>query len=335
MTANGGMTGWRARHALMTEFELITHYFKKPANNRHDVILGIGDDAALLQPPRNQLLVVTTDTLIEGVHFLPDASPHTLGHKSLAVSLSDLAAMGAEPAWIMLSLSLPHIDESWLSAFSEGFFSLSKKYNLQLVGGNTTRGQLSISTHLTGFAPPGKALQRDGAKPGDLIYVTGFLGDAALALACLQKKMTLSEDELSRIRPRLETPTPRVSAGLALRDIATAAIDISDGLVADLGHILQQSFMGATLNVFDLPLSQTLKNLNQEMAFRLALSGGDDYELCFTIDPTKASIVEDIFSRLDITCQKIGVIEAEGGLRLNGAEDFVLEGGGYDHFCFE
>jgi len=316
----------------MTEFELITHYFQAHPNTRSDVILSIGDDAALLLPPANQLLAVTTDTLIEGVHFLPGTAPQTLGHKSLAVSLSDLAAMGAEPAWIVLSLSLPTIDESWLSAFCEGFFSLSNSYHLQLVGGNTTRGQLSISTHLTGFIPAGKALRRDGAKPGDFIYVTGCLGDAALALACLQGKAAIPAADLTIIKPRLETPTPRVAAGLALRDIATAAIDISDGLAADLGHILQQSNVGAALNLRDLPLSKTLQNLSQDRGFHLALSGGDDYELCFTVSPEKVSLLEGAFLGLDITYQKIGVIKQERGLKLEGVEGFTLKNEGHDHF---
>lgn len=316
----------------MNEFELITHYFQAATPHRNDVVLGIGDDAALLQPPSDQLLAVTTDTLIEGVHFLPDTSPQTLGHKALAVSLSDLAAMGAKPAWVVLSLSLPAIDQSWLTEFCKGFFDLSRCYNLQLVGGNTTRGQLSISTHLTGFVPPGKALRRDSAKAGDLVYVTGYLGDAALALACLQQKIAIPAAELEIVRSRLEMPTPRVSTGLALRDIATAAIDISDGLVSDLGHILQQSDLGATLHLQDLPLSKTLQRLPKEQALKLALSGGDDYELCFTIPPAQEPLLKSVFSTLDASYRKIGALEEKKGLRLEGVEGFNLNASGYDHF---
>jgi thiamine-monophosphate kinase len=313
----------------MTEFELIARYFQNNTLARSDVILGIGDDAALLQPPVGQSLVVTTDTLIEGVHFLPDTSAKTLGHKSLAVSLSDLAAMSAEPAWVLLSLTLPDINESWLAEFCAGFFNLAKTHGLQLVGGNTTRGPLSISTCLTGFVPPKQALRRDGAKPGDLIYVTGYLGDAALALACLQKKLTLSVVELNAVRARLETPIPRVSIGLALRDIATAAIDISDGLVADLGHILKQSRVGALLQTENLRLSETLSSLPRAMALKLALSGGDDYELCFTIDPAKVTALDEALANLAIPYQKIGTIKKQPGLQLAGY-DLVSEG--YEHF---
>lgn len=318
----------------MTEFELIARYFQAPNHLRSDVVLGIGDDAALLQPPRDQLLAVTTDTLIEGVHFLPDTPPETLGHKTLAVSLSDLAAMGAEPAWVLLSLTLPSVQESWLSTFCAGFFTLSNIHHVQLVGGNTTRGPLSISTHLTGFVPQGKSLQRNGAKPGDLIYVTGTLGDAAAALAYLEGKISLTPAAYQEIRPRLETPTARVSAGLALRDIASAAIDISDGLAADLGHILEKSNVGAVVHTEDLPLSPLLKTLPKHIALPLAAGGGDDYELCFTIPPTHVSTLEKQFSAQRIPYQKIGRICEGKGIEWisEGIEDFTLTDQGYQHF---
>jgi thiamine-monophosphate kinase len=316
----------------MTEFELIRHYFQTRAHQRPDVPLGIGDDAALLKPPDNQLLAVTTDTLIEGVHFLPDTSPYNLGHKVLAVSLSDLAAMGAEPAWVVLSLTLPTLNEVWLSAFCDGFFNLSQMYQLQLVGGNTTRGPLSISTYLSGFVPTGQSLQRTTAKPGDLIYVTGTLGDAAAALACLQGKIPVSADDYAKIQSRLEAPTPRVSAGLALRGIATSAIDISDGLMADLGHILKQSGVGATVDMHKIPLSPTLQRLPTEAALAFACNGGDDYELCFTIPPTHTSQLTHQFLALNIPCHPIGTIHAGAGLRTRGNEAEKFREGGYRHF---
>lgn len=316
----------------LTEFELITRYFQSHPNKRNDIILGIGDDCALLKPPTDQHLAVTTDTLTEGVHFLPHTSAKTLGHKSLAVSLSDLAAMGAEPAWVVLSLSLPNINETWLSEFCVGFFHLLDNFNLQLVGGNITRGELSITTCATGFIPPGKALRRDTAKPGDIIYLTGCIGDAALALNCLQGKIDLPKNIVDIIRMRLETPTPCISAGLALRNIATAAIDISDGLLADLGHILEQSKVGATIDLQELPLSKTLRDLPQKTVLKLALTGGDDYELCFTVPPAKVALLEKTFLDLKMDYWKIGVIDSECGLRFNGEMGFDLTQKGYRHF---
>lgn len=312
----------------LSEFELITRYFQSH-KNRSDVILGIGDDCALLEPPLNQHLAVTTDTLAEGIHFLPHTPAQTLGHKSLAISLSDLAAMGAEPAWALLSLSMPNSDEAWLSAFCRGFFQLLDHHNLQLVGGNTTRGPLSITTCLTGFIPFGKALRRSGAKPGDFIYVTGCLGDPALALRCLQKKINLPQNKIDKIKPCLETPIPRIAEGLALRNIATSAIDISDGLAADLEHILEESKVGATIDVQNLPLSKILRDLPQEIAFELALNGGDDYELCFTVSPTQVDALE----KTNMDYHQIGVIEEKCGLRLKlNDETFNFIQKGYQHF---
>lgn len=301
----------------LNEFELIDHFFAQQTQNRSDVMLGIGDDAALLQAPANQLLVTTTDTLISGVHFPIDTSPYDIGYKALAVNLSDLAAMGAEPAWVTLALTLPEANTQWLQEFTRGFFALASRYNVQLVGGDTTRGALSITVQAFGFVPPNRALRRSGAKPGDAIYVTGNLGDAGFAL---QQKM-------EPFLVRLNRPEPRIETGLALRDIATSAIDISDGLVADLGHILKASGVGASLDVPVLPISsELLAAVGLEKAWQLALTAGDDYELCFTAPPDKP-----------IDCGTlIGHIEVATGLRLylSDKKPFKLfeEEEGYRHF---
>jgi len=298
----------------MNEFELIDHFFAQQKQSRSDVVLGIGDDAALLQVPPDQLLVTSTDTLISGVHFPIDTSPYDIGYKSLAVNLSDLAAMGAEPAWVMLALTLPQNNENWLKEFTRGFFELIHRYKLQLVGGDTTRGPLSITVQAMGFVPPGMALRRDGAKPDNAIYVTGNLGDAGFAL---QQKTEPFMNCLNRPEPRIET-------GLALRGIASSAIDISDGLAADLGHILKASGVGATVDVTALPISSELRAaVGQEKAWQLALSAGDDYELCFTA-PTDKSVSG--------IC--IGHIEKEPGLRLQQGDGkpFVLKSEGFRHF---
>ncbi len=317
------------KNKLITEFDLIDHYFAKRAGQRADVILGIGDDCALLKAPTDQILAVSTDTLVAGVHFPLNTSPKALGHKSLAVSLSDLAAMGAEPAWVLLSLTLLQADDVWLTAFADGFFALLEYYSMQLIGGNTTQGPLSITTQVFGFLPPGKALRRDGAKPGDFIYVTGNLGDAGLALRWLKQ-----ESPFASIRQRLDEPTPRVKEGIALREIASSAIDISDGLAADLGHILDRSQVGARVYVERLPLSSALKQLPLAEAWRLATTAGDDYELCFTVPPSSRTQLESTFARLGFHYYCIGTIEKEPGLRLVYDDDkpFKIDIKGYEHF---
>jgi len=322
------------------EFAIINHYFKKHqmATKRSDVFLGIGDDCALLQPPNNQLLAVSTDSLLAGVHFPADTSPHAIGYKSLAVTLSDMAAMGAEPAWALLSLSMPDLDEAWLSEFSAGFFQLANQYDLQLVGGDTSRGPLSITIQVIGFTPPGLALTRSGAQLGDDIYVSGSLGDAGLALQMLTNEtslsLSLSLSDQEQIQQRLDYPTARVALGIALRNIASAAIDISDGLAADLGHILKQSNLGATIHVEQLPLSSALQTLEKNTAWQLALSAGDDYELCFTAPPAKATKIKEIAAQTGCSLRKIGSIIAEPVLNIldiNGMK-FILEQQGYMHF---
>ncbi|MBE2295249.1 MAG: thiamine-phosphate kinase [Phycisphaerales bacterium] len=320
----------------LSEFSLIARYFAAHQLQRSDVVLGIGDDCALLQPSTDQQLAITVDTLVAGVHFLADAEPEGLGHKVLAVNLSDLAAMGATPAWVTLALTLPEVSDGWLEAFCRGLFALADRYGVQLVGGDTTHGStLVITLQAHGFVPPGQALRRDGAKPGDELYVTGTVGDAGLALAAAFGKATVAAGHEAYIRARLERPEPRLVAGQALRGIASAAIDISDGLAQDLGHILERSRFGAQVEVEQLPLSSALRaSLDQEAAVVAALTSGDDYELCFAVPPERSLQLKAIAAEWEYRCTRIGVVTAEPGLRLIRADGSALhlERLGYDHF---
>lgn len=332
------------------EFDLIARHFAPPGAGRGDVVLGIGDDAALLRPPSGMELVAALDTLVAGVHFPLDTDAESIGHKALAVNLSDLAAMGAEPAWALLGLTLPEADERWLAGFARGFFALAREYGVALVGGDTTRGPLSISVQVQGFIPPGAAFRRDAARPGDLIYVTGPLGEAGLALRLGDDSVTGPAGARAHLRRRLDRPRPRVGEALRLRGLARAAIDISDGLLADLGHILRASGAGATLDLARLPLSPEFRaclaamEANRHPALRsftpglawadLALASGDDYELCFTVDPAQRPRLEALAAAgLPGTC--IGTIEAEPGLRCRLADGTPYRPPrlGYDHFA--
>ena len=319
-----------------SEFFLIDRYFAARELRRPDVVLGIGDDCALLLPPVDQHLAVTLDTLVADVHFFADADPEGIGHKALAVNLSDLAAMGATPAWITLALTLSEADAVWLDRFCRGLFGLADRYAVQLVGGDTTHGPTTVITlQAHGFVPPGLALRRDGAKPGDGIYITGTPGDAGLALAAAFGNAMIAEEYQAYIRGRLERPEPRITEGAALRGIASAAIDISDGLAQDLGHLLERSAVGARLEVDRLPLSPALiASLDRDTAMRTALAGGDDYELCFTVPPERASQLDSVAATWDCRRTRVGVIEPEPGLRLVRADGsaFPLERLGYDHF---
>lgn len=320
----------------LSEFSLIDRYFADHAPNRPDVALGIGDDAALLIPPAGQQLVVTLDTLVADVHFFADADPEGIGHKALAVNLSDLAAMGATPAWVTLALTLPQVDEIWLAAFCRGFFTLADRYGVQLIGGDTTQGPVTvISVQAHGFAPPGLGLRRTGAQPGDGVYITGTPGDAGLALAAAFGKATVAAEYRAYLQARLERPEPRIAQGLALRGIASAAIDVSDGLAQDLSHILKRSGVGALLEVEQLPLSLALSaSLDCDAAITTALISGDDYELCFTAPPDRVALLDAAAKNWDCRCTRIGVITAEAGLRLMDAQGsiFQLDRLGYDHF---
>lgn len=316
----------------MSEFDLIRRYFTRATPG---ALLGVGDDAALLQASDGNVLAVSTDMLVSGTHFLPDADPYLLGHKTLAVNLSDMAAMGATPRWATLSIALPGADEAWLKEFSAGFFLLAQQYGVELVGGDTTRGPLNLCVTIIGEVPAQKALRRSGAKVGDEIWVSGSLGDAALALAHLQGIITLDEAAFAACVPRLHQPQPRVALGIALRGIASSAIDISDGLLADLGHILEASRVGAKVDFSLLPVSPNLRlHLNQKLGKQCALSGGDDYELCFTAPRALHTKLLSIAAKLNLPLTPIGEIVAGRECIVHDASGnpIKLEHSGYDHF---
>jgi thiamine-monophosphate kinase len=316
----------------MTEFDLIRRYFTRASPN---ALLGVGDDAALLQVSEGYVLAVSTDMLVSGAHFSPDTDPFLLGHKTLAVNLSDMAAMGATPRWATLAIALPDANETWLEKFSAGFFTLAQEYGVDLVGGDTTRGPLNLCVTILGEVPAQKALRRDGAQLGDEVWVSGKLGDASLALAHLQGRIKLSTAEFAACAPALHQPQPRIALGLALRGIANSAIDISDGLLADLGHILEASRLAARLEFSALPVSPVLRDhLPHLLAVQCALSGGDDYELCFTAPAAHHDEILDIAARLKLPLTRIGTVVAGlGCLVLDASGDPInVETAGYDHF---
>jgi thiamine-monophosphate kinase len=319
----------------VNEFEIIRRRFFELTPRRHDVTLGIGDDAALIDVPAGQQLAVSTDTLIEGVHFHPDTAPRDVGWKALAVNLSDLAAMGAEPCWATLALTIPAADDAWLTEFAAGFAELAAQYNVQLVGGDTTRGPLSITVQIMGQVPPGAALRRDGARPGDRIYVTGELGGAGLALRRITGMDTIAALPRNDCFLRLVRPAPRIAAGLALRGVAGAAIDISDGVLGDLGHVCAASGVGARIALDTLPIdSDVRKECNRQDAWDLALTAGDDYELCVTVPPEREAALQAALPALQIGIAPIGEIVAGSGvhcLRQDGSE-YAPPGGAFRHF---
>lgn len=318
----------------MSEFDLIARYFTRPV--RHSALtLGVGDDCALLQPRAGHELAISTDMLVEGRHFFSDADANALGHKSLAVNLSDLAAMGAEPLAFTLALALPSIDENWLSAFSKGLFALADQHNIALIGGDTTKGPLTMSITVFGDIPTGQALRRSQAKVGDDIWVSGTLGDARLALSAMQGKLALETHAFNQAAVHLHRPTPRIALGMALRDVAHAAIDISDGLLGDLQHVLKQSNVGATLQADDLPLGEILKSTQTTtVCHEFALNGGDDYELCFTAPTTKREAVHQAATKANTVVTRIGQITAAREINiLNAAgEALAISSNSYDHF---
>lgn len=318
------------------EFSLIARYFDRVRTARLDVETGIGDDCALLNVPEKQTLAISTDTLVSGIHFLPDIDPRDLGYKALAVNLSDLAAMGATPAWLTLALTLPEVDEAWLAAFSDSLFEQLSYYEMQLIGGDTTRGPLAMTLGIHGLVPAGRALKRAGARPGDWIYVTGTPGDSAAGLAILQKQLQVSDAQCADyLVQRHLRPTPRVLQGQALRDRASAAIDLSDGLISDLGHILKASDCGARVELNDLPLSEQLRSVTTlEQAQRWALSGGEDYELCFTVPELNRGALDVALGHLGVPFTCIGQVmpPSEGMQFVRDGEPVTLNWKGYDHF---
>jgi thiamine-monophosphate kinase len=370
----------------MSEFDLIRRYFTRSTPG---ALLGVGDDAALLQVGRDKVLAVSSDMLVCGTHFFADADPFLLGHKTLAVNLSDLAAMGAVPRWATLALALPYghaiahdrtphpnpdgttshstkpasgqvagyppegraqrggrsrtnesrcdvniiLDDAWLEQFSAGFFALADQYGVELIGGDTTRGPLNLCVTIFGEVEAELALRRSGAKDGDEIWVSGKLGDAALALAHLQGRVVLKKEEFAACAPALHQPQPRVALGLALRGIAGSAIDISDGLLADLMHILDASQVGAELALPSVPASVILQKLPDRMlAQRCLLSGGDDYELCFTVPASRHNDVLNVGEQLGLPLTCIGKIVAGRAVRDADGNPINTESGGYDHF---
>ncbi len=323
----------------MSEFDLIKRYFTRPAPGAE---LGVGDDAALVRVAPGMELAISTYTLVSGTHFFPDANPFLLGHKTLAVNLSDMAAMGATPRWALLCLSLPEENGAWLQKFSDGFFALAGLYHVDLIGGDTTRGPLNLCVTIMGEVPQGAALRRGTAQAGDDIWVSGQLGNAALALAQLQGKVQLSEAEFAYCARALHQPQPRVALGLALRGLAHSAIDISDGLLADLGHILECSNVGAEIELAALPLSPLLRSFlagagggKRDLAVHCALAGGDDYELCFTAPAVRRDTIRQLGGKLGLPLARIGAVVAGSGCVARSDDGSMLKitESGYDHFA--
>lgn len=319
----------------MREFALIEQYFSQSGYRRTDVSLSVGDDGAVVQVRDGFDLVVTTDTMVQGVHFFPNVDPRALGHKLVSVNVSDLAAMGAEPCWLSLGLTLPNVDEAWLKEFAEGLSETADYYNCQLIGGDTCQGPLTLTVCAKGIVPRGKALTRAGAKPGDYLYVTGSLGDAALGLLVEQELVEISRKHRSHVLQRFHYPTARVALGQALRTIASSCMDVSDGLCGDLPHILRRSGVGAIVDVNKLPMSQALKDtLPADKAFECALSGGEDYELLFTVPEARRGSLEVMLSPYGVPLTCIGKITGLAGkLELRqGDQPFAYEHKGYQHF---
>jgi thiamine-monophosphate kinase len=316
------------------EFQLIEHYFRNKGQKRRDVELSIGDDCALVNPADKKSLAISCDTLVENVHFLADIPAHALGYKSLAVNLSDLAAMGAEPAWFTLALTLPCVDQPWLAQFSAGLFDIAEYYGIALIGGDTTRGPRSISITINGQVPKGTALTRAGAKIGDWIYVTGTLGDSAFGLDIIRGVKTVNAEDKQYLINRHYYPTPRVLAGQALRTLATSAIDLSDGLMSDIGHVLSASKVGAIIDVDQIPLSNPLKaNLSREDALSYALTGGEDYELLFTVPESQRGAIDTALIHAGVKFVKIGQISAGDKLKLvEDGQVFTPISRGFVHF---
>ena len=319
-------------HSELGEFELIQRFFKTKAqamlsSDDQSISLGIGDDCALIKPHSEEEIAMTTDMLVEGRHFFANANPEWLGHKALAVNLSDLAAMGAKPIGFTLAIALPQADTSWLEAFSKGLFAIAKKYSCPLIGGDTTAGPLNICITAFGSIPHGKAIKRSGAIAGDEIWVSGTVGDARLALAALRHELHLSTIDLQAIEVRMHQPTPRIDLGINLRGIASSALDISDGLLGDLKHILEQSKVDAEIFLDQIPKSVTLQHQSETIRNQFAACGGDDYEICFTARPDQRDAINEISKKLHLTITHIGNIKtmqsSEAIIRLldkNGEE---------------
>ena len=322
--------------AALSEFGIIRRFFTHPAPG---AVLGVGDDAAIVRARRGMEIIVSADMLVSGRHFFPDADPARLGHKSLAVNLSDMAAMGAVPRWVTLCIALPRVDARWLKAFMGGFMRLARRHRVDLVGGDTTRGPLAICVQIIGEAPTGSALRRDGARPGDDVWVSGTLGDAALALAARKGRIRLAAGERRALEKKLHAPVPRIALGAALRGVARSAIDISDGLIADLGHICERSKVSAVVALDRVPMSAAMKRHGDRPVARAALlAGGDDYELCFTARRSRRDAIARVGRRLRTKLTRIGAIARarRGRAAVTAVGDtgrpVRLHQTGYDHF---
>ena len=319
---------------MLSEFELIARYFDRPQAPDNVVKLGVGDDCALLAPPPGQTLAISTDMLVEGRHFFAGADPEKLGHKALAVNLSDLAAMGAKPMAFTLALSLPSADENWLAGFARGLFALADAEGIRLIGGDTTRGPLNLCITVMGSVPVDEALRRDAAKNGDDLWVSGTLGDARLALEVLQGKLTLTPALLSLAEERLHRPTPRCALGMALRGIAHAAIDVSDGLLGDLGHLLARSQLGAEIDAASLPAGPAVAQQAAERQTDYMLNGGDDYELCFTAPPEQRDAVLSAAASVNTPVTRIGRLKLGTGIQIldTAGKSLPFTSQSFDHF---
>jgi len=317
---------------MSSEFELIARYFTRPARR---AVLGVGDDAALFRVGKGMELAVSTDMLVSGTHFFPDADPRRLGHKTLAVNLSDMAAMGARPRWALLSLALPKVEPAWLRAFSAGFHALAEAHEVELIGGDTTRGPLNLCVTIFGEVPRGRALRRDRARVGDDVWVSGELGSAALAVAFQQGRISLPAGVAERCQRSLDRPQPRVALGLGLRGLAHAAIDISDGLVADLGHICERSSLGADVWLDRIPGGKALAAVaDRKLAEQALVAGGDDYELCFTAGLKHRARIEALSARVGVRLQRIGSMRKGRGVCLLDGDGRMraTQVRGFDHF---
>ncbi len=323
----------------MNEFELSARFFTRPPRSA-SVVCGVGDDAALLAPTPGMQLVAAVDMLVAGRHFFAEVDPASLGHKSLAVNLSDIAAMGAMPRWALLAGALPDSDPAWLGAFARGFHALADAHGVDLVGGDTTRGPLNLCVTILGEVPAGQAVMRAGARPGDDVHVSGALGDAALAVAAMTGRTALDASALAAARRRLDWPVPRVALGQALAGTATAMLDVSDGLTGDLGHILDASKAGATIELAAIPcspaLAAKLNGTERALGLHCLLAGGDDYELCFTAPRAARARIDAIAAATGVPLARIGEITAGGGLVVRAADGVAVAlPRAFDHFAGE
>ncbi|WP_070970841.1 thiamine-phosphate kinase [Vibrio sonorensis] len=317
------------------EFNLIDKYFVGKQKQRKDVLLAAGDDCAIVQAPDNLAIAISTDTLVEGTHFLKNADPAWVAHKALASNISDLAAMGATPSWVSFALTMPEVDEEWLKPFCDAFFKLADYYDIQLIGGDTTKGPLAITLTIQGFVPVEGALKRSGANVGDWIYVTGNLGDSKAGLDVILDSNKREHPHADELEKRHFVSSPRVLTGQALQGVATSAIDISDGLISDLGHILKSSNVGASVDVSQLPISDELVAFlgSQEKALQYALSSGEEYELCFTVDSNAKSSLETLLVHTGTPVSCIGMIRPQGRIELHrDGEELDWDLTGFDHF---